>query len=115
MRLAAGRTTEDAAPERRVLPVEAGAFPGAGPAVLYAHGGEFTYSEAQLTKYRAHMDWWHAHTLSPENSRDLIHSIFCAEGNNCFRIGTDPQGNAYIAIAGQEDHRRSPIPADSLT
>ncbi|MET9355665.1 hypothetical protein ABZY14_22175 [Streptomyces sp. NPDC006617] len=29
---------------------------------------------------------------------------FCAEGNNCFRIGTDPQGNAYIAVAGQE-HR----------
>ncbi|MET9449521.1 hypothetical protein [Streptomyces cinerochromogenes] len=28
---------------------------------------------------------------------------FCAEGNNCFRIGTDPQGNAYIAVAGQED------------
>ncbi|MFG2024218.1 hypothetical protein [Streptomyces sp. NPDC048825] len=29
---------------------------------------------------------------------------FCAEGANCFRIGTDPQGNAYIALAGQEDH-----------
>ncbi|MFJ2827331.1 hypothetical protein ACIPC1_06950 [Streptomyces sp. NPDC087263] len=31
---------------------------------------------------------------------------YCAEGNNCFRIGTDPDpaGNAYIAIAGQEDH-----------
>ncbi|WP_030860560.1 hypothetical protein [Streptomyces sp. NRRL S-37] len=29
---------------------------------------------------------------------------FCAEGNNCFRIGTDLQGNAYIAVAGQEDH-----------
>ncbi|KMS83160.1 hypothetical protein ACZ91_55030 [Streptomyces regensis] len=28
---------------------------------------------------------------------------FCAEGNNCFRIGTDPQGNAYIALSGQED------------
>ncbi len=28
---------------------------------------------------------------------------FCAEGNNCFRIGTDPEGNAYIAVAGQED------------
>ncbi|MET7450604.1 hypothetical protein ABZT03_01680 [Streptomyces sp. NPDC005574] len=28
---------------------------------------------------------------------------FCAEGNNCFRIGTDPLGNAYIAVAGQED------------
>ncbi|MFI2375715.1 hypothetical protein ACH5AO_11700 [Streptomyces sp. NPDC018964] len=29
---------------------------------------------------------------------------FCAEGNNCFRTGTDPQGNACIAVAGQEDH-----------
>ncbi|MFD3733581.1 hypothetical protein [Streptomyces sp. NPDC058632] len=28
---------------------------------------------------------------------------FCAEGANCFRIGTDPDGNAYIAVAGQED------------
>ncbi|MEW2390300.1 hypothetical protein AB0933_18310 [Streptomyces venezuelae] len=28
---------------------------------------------------------------------------FCAEGNNCFRIGTDELGNAYIAVAGQED------------
>ncbi|WP_328501775.1 hypothetical protein OG828_18730 [Streptomyces sp. NBC_00457] len=28
---------------------------------------------------------------------------FCAEGNNCFRIGTDSEGNAYIAVAGQED------------
>ncbi|WP_406455236.1 hypothetical protein OH768_19225 [Streptomyces sp. NBC_01622] len=27
---------------------------------------------------------------------------FCAEGNNCFRIGTDDDGNAYIAVAGQE-------------
>ncbi|MET9772956.1 hypothetical protein ABZ023_01660 [Streptomyces sp. NPDC006367] len=29
---------------------------------------------------------------------------FCAEGANCFRIGTDADGNAYIAVAGQEDH-----------
>ncbi|MFJ2173846.1 MULTISPECIES: hypothetical protein [unclassified Streptomyces] len=28
---------------------------------------------------------------------------FCGEGNNCFRIGTDANGNAYIAVAGQED------------
>ncbi|MFJ9414478.1 hypothetical protein ACIRPT_09955 [Streptomyces sp. NPDC101227] len=28
---------------------------------------------------------------------------FCAEGNNCFRIGTDIEGNAYIALNGQED------------
>lgn len=28
---------------------------------------------------------------------------FCGEGNNCFRIGTDAEGNGYIAVAGQED------------
>ncbi|MFG2500299.1 hypothetical protein ACGFSB_19060 [Streptomyces sp. NPDC048441] len=28
---------------------------------------------------------------------------FCGEGASCFRLGTDPDGNAYIAIAGQED------------
>ncbi|MFJ9890014.1 hypothetical protein ACIQRW_29745 [Streptomyces sp. NPDC091287] len=27
---------------------------------------------------------------------------FCGEGNNCFRLGTDADGNAYIAVAGQE-------------
>ncbi|PZG85658.1 hypothetical protein C1I97_33485 [Streptomyces sp. NTH33] len=29
---------------------------------------------------------------------------FCAEGSACFRLGTDLRGNAYIAIAGQEEH-----------
>ncbi|MEU1373494.1 hypothetical protein ABZ442_07500 [Streptomyces triculaminicus] len=29
---------------------------------------------------------------------------FCGEGNNCFRIGTDSSGNAYIAVSGAEDH-----------
>ncbi|MEY9943460.1 hypothetical protein [Kitasatospora sp. GAS1066B] len=29
---------------------------------------------------------------------------FCGEGNNCFRLGADAAGNAYIAVAGQEDH-----------
>jgi hypothetical protein len=28
---------------------------------------------------------------------------FCGEGNSCFRIGTDQEGNAYIAVRGQED------------
>lgn len=28
---------------------------------------------------------------------------FCGEGASCFRLGTDPQGNAYIAISGHED------------
>lgn len=28
---------------------------------------------------------------------------FCGEGNSCFRIGTDQDGNAYITVRGQED------------
>ncbi|GCD97379.1 hypothetical protein [Embleya hyalina] len=28
---------------------------------------------------------------------------FCAEGNSCFRLGTDTEGNGYIAVAGHED------------
>jgi len=28
---------------------------------------------------------------------------FCAEGNNCFRLGTDGDGNAYIAVNGREE------------
>ncbi|MFF3431680.1 hypothetical protein [Streptomyces sp. NPDC002602] len=28
---------------------------------------------------------------------------FRAEGNNCYRMGTDADGNSYIAVAGQED------------
>jgi hypothetical protein len=27
----------------------------------------------------------------------------CGEGNSCFRLGTDREGNAYIAVNGQED------------
>ncbi|WP_406283735.1 hypothetical protein [Embleya sp. NBC_00896] len=29
---------------------------------------------------------------------------YCAEGNSCFRVGTDADGNAYIAVKGQEEH-----------
>ncbi|MEW1660840.1 hypothetical protein [Streptomyces sp. NPDC093707] len=29
---------------------------------------------------------------------------FCAEGNSCFRLGTDAEGNAYIAVNGSEEH-----------
>lgn len=28
---------------------------------------------------------------------------YCGEGNNCFRLGTDDDGHAYIAVSGQED------------
>ncbi|MFB7557277.1 hypothetical protein [Streptomyces brevispora] len=29
---------------------------------------------------------------------------FCGEGNNCFRLGTDTEGNSYITVLGSEDH-----------
>ncbi|MER6498787.1 hypothetical protein ABT218_05125 [Streptomyces sp. NPDC001455] len=29
---------------------------------------------------------------------------FCGEGNNCFRLGTDAEGNGFIAIRGEEEH-----------
>lgn len=28
---------------------------------------------------------------------------FCQDAGNCFRLGTDAEGNAYIAVNGQED------------
>ncbi|MFE6752945.1 hypothetical protein ACFVDQ_05035 [Streptomyces sp. NPDC057684] len=28
---------------------------------------------------------------------------FCGEGANCFRLGTDADGNAYISVAGDEE------------
>lgn len=74
----------------RVIPVECGAFPGAGHALLYAegvvpqldsvqldsaHGPEFTHAEGQLAKYRAHLDWMAETTLTPEKSRDFIRTI----------------------------------------
>ncbi|WP_051857688.1 Scr1 family TA system antitoxin-like transcriptional regulator [Streptomyces cellulosae] len=76
--------------EIRVIPASKGDFPGAGHALLYAdgpvpqldtvqldsaHGPEFTHAEAQLTKYRAHLDWMDATAMNPEASRDVIHKI----------------------------------------
>ncbi|PWS50764.1 transcriptional regulator [Streptomyces sp. FT05W] len=76
--------------ELLVIPFVAGAFPGAGQTVLYAegptpqldtvqidnsHGPVFVHSEAQLTKYRAHLDWMERIALPPRDSRDFIHSI----------------------------------------
>ncbi|WP_307677035.1 helix-turn-helix transcriptional regulator [Streptomyces sp. V4I2] len=73
-----------------VIPFEAGAFPGAGQTVLYAegpvpqldtvqidnsHGPDFLYAEAQLAKYRAHLDWMEGIALSPAASRDFIRGI----------------------------------------
>ncbi|MGW0314549.1 helix-turn-helix domain-containing protein [Streptomyces flavidovirens] len=73
-----------------VIPFAAGAFPGAGQTVNYAegpvagldtvqidstHGPEFLYADAQLAKYRAHLDWMERIALPPEASRDFIHDI----------------------------------------
>ncbi|MFJ9678507.1 helix-turn-helix domain-containing protein [Streptomyces sp. NPDC101194] len=76
--------------EVRIVPVDRGAFPGAGHALLYAHGvvpqldtvqldsahgPEFMHADAQLTKYRAHLDWMEDASLSTAASRDFIHAI----------------------------------------
>ncbi|MGV9577518.1 DUF5753 domain-containing protein [Streptomyces sp. NPDC003509] len=76
--------------ELRVIPVDRGAFPGAGHALLYAHGvvpqldtvqldsahgPEFMHAEAQLTKYRAHLDWMEDAALGAAESRDFIHVV----------------------------------------
>ncbi|MFI6058531.1 helix-turn-helix domain-containing protein [Streptomyces sp. NPDC051286] len=73
-----------------VIPFEAGAFPGAGQTVFYAegivpqldtvqidssHGPVFVYSDAQLAKYRAHLDWMAGIALPPSESRDFIHTM----------------------------------------
>ncbi|WP_330246073.1 hypothetical protein OHA33_25220 [Streptomyces sp. NBC_00562] len=29
---------------------------------------------------------------------------FCGEGASCYRLGTDDQGNSYIALVGREAH-----------
>ncbi|WP_406146252.1 DUF5753 domain-containing protein [Streptomyces sp. NBC_01012] len=74
----------------RVIPVEGGAFPGAGHALLFAHGvvpqldtaqldsahgPEFMHAEAQLTKYRAHLDWMEGAALGTAESRDFIRTV----------------------------------------
>ncbi|UFQ17735.1 MULTISPECIES: helix-turn-helix domain-containing protein [Streptomyces] len=74
----------------RVIPFKAGAFPGAGQSVIYAegvvpqldtveldsaHGPEFTHAQAQLDKYRAHLDWMEGASLAADESRDFIRDI----------------------------------------
>ncbi|MBN0045314.1 helix-turn-helix transcriptional regulator [Streptomyces actuosus] len=74
----------------RVIPFDAGSFPGAGQTVVHAegpmprldtvqidsaHGPEFLHQEAQLSTYRAQLDWMEQRALSPEESRDVIHNI----------------------------------------
>ncbi|PWI11781.1 transcriptional regulator [Streptomyces sp. NWU339] len=87
-RLAAESEREEL--ELRVIPNGAGDFPGAGHALLYAegpvpqldtvqldsaHGPDFTGAEAQLTKYRAHLDWMDDAALPSAASRDLIRTV----------------------------------------
>lgn len=74
----------------RIIPNTAGGFPGAGHALLYAdgavpqldtvqldsaHGPEFTHAEAQLTKYRAHLDWMEEAALPVSASRELVRKV----------------------------------------
>ncbi|WP_326588273.1 helix-turn-helix domain-containing protein [Streptomyces sp. NBC_01294] len=74
----------------RVLPFEAGGFPGAGQTVNYlegpvprldtvqvdsTHGPDFLHTEAQLSKYRAQLDWMERLSLEPDASRDFIHHL----------------------------------------
>lgn len=74
----------------RVIPFEAGEFPGAGQTVVYAegvvpqldavqvdstHGPDFLHLEAQLNRYRSQVDGMERVSLSPERSRDFIQVI----------------------------------------
>ncbi|GHC66847.1 helix-turn-helix domain-containing protein [Streptomyces cinnamoneus] len=74
----------------RVVPVETGAFPGAGHAMLFAEGPvpqldtvqldsaggpSFWYAESQLARFRAQLDWMDQAALDPSQSRDFIHRI----------------------------------------
>jgi hypothetical protein len=74
----------------QVIPFSAGAFPGSGQSILYAHGqvpaldtvqldrataGEFLHADAQLAKFRAHLAWMDANSLSPADSRELVHAV----------------------------------------
>ncbi|MGW2646528.1 helix-turn-helix domain-containing protein [Streptomyces sp. NPDC001393] len=73
-----------------VVPFTHGGFPGAGQTVLHAegptaqldtvqidnsHGPDFLYGEAELAKYRAHMDRMEELALSPGDSKDFIRAI----------------------------------------
>ncbi|MFD6435747.1 helix-turn-helix domain-containing protein [Streptomyces venezuelae] len=73
-----------------VVPFAAGTFPGAGQTVNYlegpvpqldtvqvdsSHGPEFLGDDAQLSKYRSHLDWLERIALSTEASRGFIRRI----------------------------------------
>lgn len=73
-----------------VIPFAAGTFPGSGQTFTFlegpvpqldtvqvdsTHGPEFLDGEAQLAKYRTHLDWMERIALSPEESRDFVRDI----------------------------------------
>jgi hypothetical protein len=39
------------------------------------HGPAFLHADAQLAKFRTHLDWMDTHSLGPEESRELIHAV----------------------------------------
>ncbi|MCX4699702.1 helix-turn-helix transcriptional regulator [Streptomyces sp. NBC_01352] len=74
----------------QVIPFVAGAYPGSGQSILYAHGAvpqldtvhldqshgsALINAESQLHKYRVLLERMEARALSPDASRDLIHAI----------------------------------------
>ena len=74
----------------QVIPFAAGAYPGSGQSILYAHGSvpqldtvhldqshgsALIDAEAQLDKYRVLLERMEATALSTKESRDIIHTI----------------------------------------
>lgn len=74
----------------QVIPFVAGAYPGSGQSILYAHGAvpqldtvhldqshgsALIDAESQLDKYRVLLERMKALALSPDASRELIHAI----------------------------------------
>jgi hypothetical protein len=74
----------------QVIPFVAGAYPGSGQSILYAHGAvpqldtvhldqshgsALVDAASQLDKYRVLLERMEALALSPDASRDLIHAI----------------------------------------
>jgi len=74
----------------QAIPFTAGAFPGSGQAVLYAHGevprldtvqldrtsaAEFLHLEGQLRKFKLQFDQMELMALTAAETRDLIHAI----------------------------------------
>jgi transcriptional regulator with XRE-family HTH domain len=76
--------------EVRALPFSAGVFPGAGQAILYAHGEvpqldtvqldrtvgpEFLHSDVERSRFGLQLDWMWENALSHDETRSSIHSI----------------------------------------